>query len=498
MDLVIWRAAGGRWSLFAELPAGLTGEHPVAAALATLRGWHEVRWWLPVNQVVDTVVRDLRLVELTASQRRPRDHWRRLRFVVDQARSWCDDGGSGLGGFVAWAARQLDDDADLLETVGPEPDDDAVRILTVHGAKGLEFPITMLAGLAGGTGRQPCVLWTDDGLQVRFRAGTVQTAGWDAAAGVDKEQARRETIRLLYVAVTRAMDHLVIGCYHAPPKGKTAVRSSAQQLWGLISTGGLARIETDIPAADTAAGRPVPTPTVSLPERAVFAADRRALLKAVRRRVATSPTALTAAVEPADEVDASVEAPEDLGEPSVPTATATATATESARHLVHRISGRGGAIGTATHRVLELVSLKSLGVQEVRDLTRLACAEQKIPELHSDIEGRVWSALRSHTLREALDGDPRTQSEVFLIADEGERFLEGYIDLLTDAGPGNLSNWDDKTDRATSAAEIAAKQQHYAPQLAAYAHAVEQITGRTVASTSLAFAQPSKPPIQRS
>ena len=133
-------------------------------------------------------------------------------------------------------------------------------------------------------------------------------------------------------------------------------------------------------------------------------------------------------------------------------------------------------------------------MQEVRDLTRLACAEQKIPELHSDIEGRVWSALRSHTLREALDGDPRTQSEVYLIAGEGKRFLEGYIDLLTDAGPGNLSIWDYKTDRATSAAE----QQHYAPQLAAYAHAVEQITGRTVASTSLVFAQPSKPPLQRS
>ena len=35
----------------------------------------------------------------------------------------------------------------MVETVLPETDDDAVRILTIHGAKGLEFPITILSGM---------------------------------------------------------------------------------------------------------------------------------------------------------------------------------------------------------------------------------------------------------------------------------------------------------------------------------------------------------------
>ncbi|MGH3951616.1 MAG: UvrD-helicase domain-containing protein, partial [Pseudonocardiaceae bacterium] len=200
VDLVAWRASGGRWSVFATVPDGLDQDHPVAAALATLRGWHDQRWWLPVNHLVEQVVRELRLIELTGAQHRPRDHWRRLRFVVDQARAWCDAGGSGLRGFVTWAAQQIENDADVLETVVPEADDDAVRILTVHGSKGLEFPITMVAGL-GGTGRSPSpVLWTGDGPRVRLKARVLEMAGWPDAADEEKVQARREDIRLLYVA----------------------------------------------------------------------------------------------------------------------------------------------------------------------------------------------------------------------------------------------------------------------------------------------------------
>ena len=99
-----------RGDILRQAQEKLAADHPVAAALAALRRWHEIRWWIPVNQLVERVVRDLRLVELTASQRRPRDHWRRLRFVVDQSRAWCDSGGSGLGSFVTWAVRQMDDD----------------------------------------------------------------------------------------------------------------------------------------------------------------------------------------------------------------------------------------------------------------------------------------------------------------------------------------------------------------------------------------------------
>ena len=128
-------------------------------------------------------------------------------------------------------------------------------------------------------------------------------------------------------------------------------------------------------------------------------------------------------------------------------------------------------------------------MDEVRSLARLACAEQGIPELQANIEGRVWSALHGDALQSVLDPDARTLSEVYLVVQDGERFLEGYIDLLVDGGPGSLAILDYKTDKATSDAEIEAKKVRYAPQLAAYARAVEQITGRTPSSTGLVFAR---------
>lgn len=484
-DLVSWRAAGGYWSLFASLPEGLDPEHPIAAALATLRGWHEQRWWLPVNQLVEAVVRELRLVELTASQRRPRDHWRRLRFLVDQARSWCDQGGSGLGSFVDWTVQQMEDDADVLETVVPEPDDDAVRILTIHGAKGLEFPITLVAGLGTGGARTGRVLWTDAGPEVQFKAGKLQTAGWVDAAGNDKEQSRREAVRLLYVAVTRAMDHLVLGCYHKVAKTPTA----AEQLWRLLSVDDLAGLEVGVPAESSQADAGLPPGALELPDRVAFRDQRSALLEEVRQRVATSPTALTVAAAAVEEV-----AVEEVAvEPDKPADEEAPPDPEPGRPaVVRRRSGRGAAIGTATHRVLELIGdLWYPAEGEISALARLASAEEGIPEMQADIEGRVRSALAAEPLVRALAGDGRPLSEVFLVVRDGERFLEGYIDLLVAASEG-LTILDYKTDRAITEVEIEAKRQRYAPQLAAYGRAVEHVVGRPPLISDLIFARPSK------
>lgn len=91
---------------------------------------------------------------------------------------------------------------------------------------------------------------------------------------------------------------------------------------------------------------------------------------------------------------------------------------------------------------------------------------------------RVWSALRAGPVVRALAGDARPLSEGYLVVRDGERFLEGYVDLLVDGGPDGLTVLDYKTDRARTEEEKAAKWVHYAPQLAAYARAVERVTDR--------------------
>ena len=207
VDLVEWKQADGRWDHRLAPPEGLAVDHPVAAGMAALAAYHRMRWDLPVDRLVELVIRERKLIELTFALRRPRDHWRRLRFVLDQARAFVEAGGASLGDFVAWAQLQSDEGAMVVETPAPEPDDDAVRILTIHGSKGLEFPIVVLAGLSSaGRDTGPWVLYGDDGPEVAVgpRDARFTTPGYAALAARAGDADMHEGHRLLYVAATRS------------------------------------------------------------------------------------------------------------------------------------------------------------------------------------------------------------------------------------------------------------------------------------------------------
>src|SRR5206468_10226570 len=115
--------------------------------LRVLAAWHDARQWLAPSELLDRIVRERRVLEVGFAHGRPRDLWRRVRFVIDQARAFSEAEGGSLRDFLHWADLQSADGARVVETVLPETDDDAVRILTIHGAKGLEFPIPIVSGM---------------------------------------------------------------------------------------------------------------------------------------------------------------------------------------------------------------------------------------------------------------------------------------------------------------------------------------------------------------
>ncbi|MFO7590988.1 MAG: UvrD-helicase domain-containing protein, partial [Acidimicrobiia bacterium] len=197
-ELVAFVQAGGSWDYRRDAPESLPSDHAVVRALVDLRVLHEQRWWEGPSEIVERVVRERRLLELAVERARPRDHWRRIRFVADAARAYADAGGSSLRGFVTWARSQADEDARAVEVVVPEPDDDAVRILTVHGAKGLEFPVVVLTGL--GLREQPRtgrVLFGPDAPLVSLRADSpFVDDGFDEVKEKEKAAWRAEQVRL--------------------------------------------------------------------------------------------------------------------------------------------------------------------------------------------------------------------------------------------------------------------------------------------------------------
>jgi len=238
---------------------------------------------------------------------------------------------------------------------------------------------------------------------------------------------------------------------------------------------------TEAPPSDAGQGS-----LSSLPSRAAFALDRSALLDAVNARVATSPTALVkeALVKAAIEEAAVEEANERADAENV-----TKVGEVAPKKYPRRSSNKGAAIGTAVHRVLELVDLTNPTADEIMRLAELACAESEIPDLVHNVAGRAGTALRADVVQQAGQSG-RAWREVYLIARDGDRYVEGYVDLLAEPSDGKLVVVDYKTDRVDSAEDIAAKTAYYAPQLAQYEKAVRLVVGVDDVTAQLVFAAP--------
>jgi ATP-dependent helicase/nuclease subunit A len=93
-----------------------------------------------------------------------------------------------------------------------EAEKGAVRVMTVHGAKGLEAPVVILPDATGDVGDAPdngLIFDEGEGPFVSFRSGD-DDAMVAAARAAHKDRMLREHWRLLYVAMTRARDRLIV------------------------------------------------------------------------------------------------------------------------------------------------------------------------------------------------------------------------------------------------------------------------------------------------
>ncbi|MDQ1449711.1 MAG: CRISPR-associated exonuclease Cas4, partial [Actinomycetota bacterium] len=206
----------GRWDVTAAPPETLPADDPVVSAIRFLRALHADRMWSTPSELLERIVRERSVIEVGALIGRFRDVARRVRFLVDQARAYADAVGGTLRDYLSWAELQGAEGARVVEAVVPETDDDAVRIMTIHGAKGLEFPITVVSGMTtkpAGRRGGVSVVWNEDGTpEVRLRKD-IGTANHDPRADLEAEMDVHEKLRLLYVACTRARDHLVVSVH---------------------------------------------------------------------------------------------------------------------------------------------------------------------------------------------------------------------------------------------------------------------------------------------
>lgn len=132
--------------------------------------------------------------------------------------------GPDLRGFADLATAELDAGAPTPDAPLEVGADQAVRLMTIHGAKGLEFPVVIVADLGRrGGGDVPAVLVDDDhvGLRLPGMHGGEAEIAFDFdllnEARIDAEA--EEERRVMHVAVTRAQDLLILSGTYSAEKG---------------------------------------------------------------------------------------------------------------------------------------------------------------------------------------------------------------------------------------------------------------------------------------
>ena len=465
-ELLVWHEDAGRWNIFAPAPGGLE-DGPIGQAMTYLRGLSRAAVTSGPADLLDRLVTERYVREISLDSPRYRDVWRRIRFVIDQARAWSEATFGSLRDYLLWTDSQSEDGARVKESIVPDSGLEAVRITTIHGAKGRQFPMVIVSGMSSAWKTASArVLWDEDQFPlVAFKAASpgilgAATDGHAAASVNEREFLTAERVRQLYVACTRAESHLIVSLY--PPKRKPS--------WsGLLSAGTATadhvNLRGQLDHSQSMPSRATQSEIGPLPEYDDWQSMREAWSMGSAVKASTSVTARAKGGQGGD---------------AVPPLTFVGEQSEvSIEPLQYERSAEYGTeFGTAVHRVLELSDLSPSA-----DIDRIA-ADVAL------VAGLTNSALIAILARNALHAAPVVVAatrdhwlELPVAAFEGSLVVEGIADLVYRDDDGSLVIVDFKTDVAIREDSVEA----YWRQLAAYAELIETASGEMVSRMALVF-----------
>lgn len=186
------------------------------AFLKTLGHYRRLSALLTVDRLLTRLYEDLSLPELFSARFGGTTRAANLRVLYEQCSRFEQGGFRGLSAFIRHIDR-LQEQGICLSATTPDTEN-AVRIMSVHGSKGLEFPVVFLAGLATGFStedvKKDLLLHSKYGAGMNHRDPVTfarrHTLPRNGLLLMQQDESRAEELRILYVAMTRAREKLYL------------------------------------------------------------------------------------------------------------------------------------------------------------------------------------------------------------------------------------------------------------------------------------------------
>ena len=480
-ELLLWKLSGGpidyRWSKAVDPP------ERVKAAMATMKRLYQRTQQVSLPILVREVVDELRLIDIVLAGTGGQQAAANVRRLVEQARRFSANGSGGLRQFAAWLSRQREEEQEGDARIA-EKADDAVLITTIHGSKGLEFPVVALANLGIGRKKvhEPIPDRRNNLIHVRVKGNNDEeffTPGYQARSDEEDVHTDAEDVRLLYVAATRARDHLIVSQMKPPnvtQRGEVEKTLRALLHDHLPYSTGVHGLEKDgVHVIDAAELPPLPDepglrdPVAEPAEVEQALADRAAWIAKNERVKAEANVALTL-TRPTDESghrdEMDLDSTVDWGTPVI-------------------VGARAGAeVGEALHQVMEVVDLAKPG--DIGRLVHSVCQAEGLAGQADDVEAMAEACLASDAVKRARAADEAWREVPYMVA-TNDGFESGRIDLLIREGD-ELTVIDWKSDSIGPDAVQQGAEAHRG-QAECYASALQRITKMPVKEVIFVFAR---------
>ena len=455
--------------------------------------WQRLKQEASLDQLITTILIDCGayasyLAGSAGEQRRAN-----LKKIIAEASEFAQQEGNNLYLFLEQLKQLMEEE----EGEGEQElitDKQKVKLMTIHAAKGKEFPVVFIADLnhPGHTPSDDLICAEIDGREeigVKYYKQDLKQAKSSSYQIIKNHRQAKEEFeskRVFYVGATRAEEMLFLSsAVRLSSKGKVKLNNGlkwlmqgldykAKELSQLLAsdkTEELKRLSLDN-------GRQLELKlTVAKPELP----DVKTKQEIVAVNEEKELYLLTK--EQQKELTTKIKSPSSLVKKERNTRQ---SAKAKKAEIAWQSKSRAALKGSLVHEGIEM--LIKTGAVDFDYLTANYSALLEEKELKTEVTNTLEKIKTSAEFQKITAGECKTEVEFFLADDENE-YLTGSIDLLFKDSSGKWAVVDWKTNQINSQADIKKHLENYQPQLKAYQKAVKKMTGQKEVATYLYFTE---------